>query len=183
MTTFIVDLIVLELLALVTIATAAFGIRQEWRAGNRPSFAFADVGAILAAIAVAGIFVVTTPTEPADAHYTGSKCADTSPYNVSTNNLRKCRRVARVIHRFWKNDANAHAAQRIFSCESGLDRWSRINDSSTQYRMIPSFSRAWRDRYKNRLSWRVVDQMWVAHDIWKDHGWGPWGAGQSWGCA
>lgn len=105
-------------------------------------------------------------------HWVHDKCLDTE---------KKCRHVAQVIHRVWRNDDQAHTAQRVFSCESGLYKWSRHGDSSTQYKGIASLGRS--ERHTYGFGWRVLIQMRAAHRLFVARGWAPWGAGQDWGCA
>lgn len=98
----------------------------------------------------------------------------------------RCRKVQRIIHR--KFGRYAHEAIYTFSCESGLRKWSRVHDDSTQYKGIVSASADFREAHPE-WSWRIPDQIEAAKNASRqsvregDPRFAHWGEGASWGCA
>lgn len=82
---------------------------------------------------------------------------------------RACRNASRWIHHFWRNDANAHDAISVASCESGLDRRAV---SSGGHKGLFQFGEFARENYG--YGWRSKAQARAAHAYWEDAGWSPW---------
>lgn len=162
------DLVLLELVAIATVISTLFAIRQELRSGNRISFALLDVAVMLSSIGVALLLVLAGT---AQAHYIGSKCSDESTNRGPVNTLEDCEHVADVIHQVFKNDWWAHRMQELGSCEGGLDKWA-INGPHDG---IFQFGEDERDDY----GWarRVLIQVRAAKRMVKARGLQPWRGG------
>lgn len=130
-------------------------------------------------IALITLVMALTSLSVAHSDYQNVKCLD---------KVERCEKAQEAIHKFFGK--YAHRAIDYFSCESGLKKWSRVHNDSTQYKGIVSAGEDFRDDYwTSDHPWRIWNQIKAASRASKDsvesgdYRFAHWGEGRSWGCA
>jgi hypothetical protein len=130
-------------------------------------------------IALVVIVMVLTSWSVAQSDYQNVKCLD---------KIERCEKAQKAIHKHFGK--HAHRAIGYFSCESGLKKWSRVNNPNTQYKGIVSAGSSFRATYwKSDHPWRIWNQIKAAARASRDsvargdYRFAHWGEGRSWGCA
>jgi hypothetical protein len=132
-----------------------------------------------AALVLIAAVMVFTSASVANSDYQNVKCLDQD---------RRCANAQEAIHHFFGD--LAHRTIHVFSCESGLRRWSRVHNDSTQYKGIASAGENFRSAYwTSDHPWRIWNQIKAAWRASQDSvragkpRFAHWGEGQDWGCA
>lgn len=122
---------------------------------------------------VVAVVMVFTSWSVGHAHL--SKRATSHPHFSAP--IEDARKLARMTHRFWTNDDNAHEAQVKSSCESGMERIERADQYWDSFQVSAGLRSAfgWGRTYRKQA--RATHNIYAASRDEYGDGWRHWRMG------
>lgn len=117
--------------------------------------------------------MVLTSWSVSHAHLSKS-AVDHDHFSASIEDARK---LARMTHRFWTNDDNAHDAQVVASCENGMERIERADQYYDSFQVSAGLRRAFGWGRSYRAQAEATHRIYAASRREYGYGWWHWRGG------